>query len=305
VKTLEEIKATLSGASMTLHFWRPEKACRKEERHAAAVALEADDRRIKARKEVIDTSHPAWRAAVKARTAARAWWDFSTFPCLVPGQRYFLRSRREELWAAAAEHGAALAKDGADLDACREELVAEARASLGRTFDPAAYPISWEAEFSVELREHAIDPPSYLAFTNAEEYQRELQRSLRDIEAGMRRFEQDCFRQMGEASARLLGNLQDGARIMGGNVESFRRLFSRVAQMQFEGTQVFRSALAEAQDVLDGVEPDDLRRSAGLRAETRERLEALIGRYQQLQGVVLAKGKAGVEATPAPEPVPA
>ena len=61
--------------------------------------------------------------------------------------------------------------------------------------------------------------------------------------------------------------------------------------MRFEGTQVFKSAMNEAQSIMDGVTPEKLREDGGIKDDTRNKLKSLIARYQQLQGVVVEKSR--------------
>jgi hypothetical protein len=300
MKTLEEIRQALSGASLTLHGWGPARAFRPAETKEAAVAVGAAAQRIRARKEVIDTTHPAWKSLVQAQGRAKAHFAWNTFPYVVDGQRLFLRAQREDLWSAIKHLGEDVRSAARKLDWHRAELLEDARHMLGRLFDPSLYPASWEDEFSVELREHSIDPPSYLAHTNAEEYKRELARTLSDVRASMEAFQQDTMRAVGDAAARLMANLEPGQRLMGSNLETMRKHFHRIMQMQFEGTVVFKEAMAEAQAIVEDVDPDELRHRAGLREETRGRLQALLARYQELQGKVQKKGLAREEEQEAP-----
>ena len=52
-----------------------------------------------------------------------------------------------------------------------QDILEGAQKLLRDAFDPSAYPTKWSDVFSLELREHSIEPPSYLMHTNAEEYQ--------------------------------------------------------------------------------------------------------------------------------------
>jgi len=286
-ETLKRVKETLSGVSLSVRWWTPSRAARPQEQEAAAVAKQS--RRVKVRKEVIDTKHPAWQSLVSCRTAIRSWFDYVTIPYVVTGQRLFLRERRQEIWDKVEVFATDLRTRAVALDDVRDELIAEAQESLGDAHDDSLFPVRWSDVFGIEIREHSIEPPSYLAYSNAEEYAREMQRTLSDLGTSMQRFESQCMAQMGESAARLAANLDDNGRVMSSNVESFQKVFARVAQMKFEGTAIFKQALGEAQEILDGVGADELRHNRGLRTETRGRLQTLMARFHGLQSTVAAK----------------
>jgi hypothetical protein len=105
----------------------------------------------------------------------------------------------------------------------------------------------------------------------------------------MRAFERQLMAQLASATQNMAQNLGND-RVLAPNVEGFARLFDRCAQMRFEGTEVFRRAMGEAKEIIDGVEVTELRASKGLRVETKEKLERLMGRYKQLQEAVAKKG---------------
>jgi hypothetical protein len=289
LSSLARIKETLSGASLEIHWWNPARACSTTEHATIADALALGNaRRVRGRKTIIDTKTPTFAALTALRTAIRAGWEFRTLDYCVRGQRLFLRKRREEIWDWAAEQQSQAVDLACAMQQDRHAILATAEEDLGDCFDASLYPEDFGKEFAIEIAEHSIDPPSYLQHTNAEEYQRELQKGLYAIGASMQAFESQCFAQMGEAAQRLVANLS-GGRVMSANLDAFGKVFNRIGQMSFEGTAIFKDATAEAQAILDGVDVAELRKPGGVREETREKLQSLLARYQQLQEKVTEK----------------
>jgi hypothetical protein len=289
-QSIQEIKELLSGASLTTHRWGPERRGSREESKRAAEANEVKkERRSKYMKTIIDTDTAEWRALTSACTYCATWFDSVTFPYL-HGQRLFYRERRQEILDEVGRlNGVVKARAGA-LDAKRQEILDEAKEAMGRSFDESLYPKSWAAIFWVEFREHNIDPPLYLQRDDAEEYKRELARRLGDIENSMKAFERQLMFQLASAAQGMAQNLGND-KVLTPNVESFAKLFDRCAQMKFEGTEVFKRAMGEAREIIDGVEVSELRARKGLRAETKDKLERLMSKYHQLQEAVAKKGR--------------
>lgn len=290
--TLKAIQEALSGCSLTFHWWGIMRTADARENEKAAASINADADVIRTQRRLIDTRMEEWKNLQQIRSAAKQWYDWNTFPYVVGGQRLFRRERREGIWSKVREYSVMLAEATARLTAKRPEIVDWARKKLGDAFDESLYPADFANKFSMEIREHSIEPPSYLRHTNAEEYQRTLQRSLLDIQDSMRRFESQCMQQIGQNIGRIANNIANDATVRESTVRNMQETFGRIAQMRFEGTAVFHEAMKEAEGIINGVTLFDLRNSKGTRDETRKKLEALMARHKELQQAVIAKAAA-------------
>ncbi len=83
-----------------------------------------------------------------------------------------------------------------------------------------------------------------------------------------------------------LGQGLDTGRVTSGTVGSFAKLFDRVSTLNFEGTQVFRDAMADVRELLGGVTAEELRASGGLRGNLKEQMAAFTGRFEALKGAL-------------------
>ncbi len=289
MERLQEIQEALTGASLSFHWWAPYKKLEQGERATAADALEADSETLSAKKRLIDTKTcQPWLDLVKAQNNVRGWWEFNSFPYTVKGMRLILREKKKELFARVGEFQEEIAELAKRMDGQRKEILAEAKAKLGTMYRPDAYPKAgeWAGEFRVEVRERSIEPPSYLQHTNAEEYRRELQKNLMDIQGSMRKFEEQCWKRMGQLSASLAAGLQPDGKLHGSNLEGFQKLFQQVGNLNFEGTAVFREAMQEAKGILEGISVEELRTLRGLKVDVRQQMEGFLGKFQQLKETV-------------------
>ena len=286
LNTLQQIQATLTGGSMQIRWWNPVKGFAGNEISEAAEAMNADREVISARKKVLDIHHPAWKGVVGIRTQVRNWWDHNTLPYVFSGVRLLRIQNLPEMMTELATYTAELAVAVQALDAALPDLVERARDRMGRLFDPTVYPASFKGMFGFEFRERSIEPPSYLRHTNAEEYKRQLARSLEDIGASMKKFEAQCWNRLSDLTARLQQMTSEGGAVYGSTLSNFQKLFDQVATLNFEGTQCFQEALGEAREILDGVTPEELRASQGLRQEVYAKAGAMARRFEQLGSTV-------------------
>lgn len=285
----EEVLKLFSGCSLTFNWFGVLRSVDDEENEAAALAIEADARAVHTSVCIIDTKLPEYAALGKIRTAAQAWYDYNTLPYVVRGQRLFRRDRRQELWEGIEERKQVLTDAAKALNAKRGQILEWGKKNLGKAFDERLYPDDFGKKFNVQIREHSIDPPSYLAHTNAEEYKRTLQLTLADIGQSMQRFEAQCMQQVGVSVRTLTSQLGGDSPVRQTTIDGLMKVLNRVGQMKFEGTQIFKSAMDEARDIIDGVDVSDLRKPGGTREETKKKLQELLGRYQQLKEASVKK----------------
>lgn len=290
-KNAQDLLEMLAGASMTKSLWRPTKSFRPEERWKAAEANGClNVRRVRGQKDLIETRHYAWKAVMSVDRAANYWWNYNTYPYVIEGQRLYLRENRDYMKSKIEEFDQEIKKAARQMDQCREEIIEASKIELGEMFDPTLFPASWEPLFSVRWIEVNISPPDWLRSKNEKEYELSFNQMLASVETSMRVFEQQCFNQMGDAVSRMMNNL-GGPGVRMSNVEAFQKLFNRVQQMKFEGTEVFKNAMAEAKDIIDGVDVLAMRREPELKDQATDKLKKLVERYAQLQEAIRNKNR--------------
>ncbi len=293
--SLKQVQEALSGCSLTFHWWGILKVVDREDNETAAKALNAESNAIRTQRRLIDTGLDEWKALQQIRSATKQWYDWRTFPYVVTGQRLFRKEMRDTIWSQVAQFAEELNTAANALNNRRADVIEWAKAHLGDAFDERLYPEDWRKSFALTIREHSIEPPSYLRHTNAEEYQQTLRRSLQDIGASMQRFESQCMAQVGSSVGRLASALTNGGGIREATVANMQDTFKRIMEMRFEGTAVFKSAMREAEDIVNGVSMFELRNSHGTREETRKKLEQLMARHKELAEAAVKK--AAVEVT--------
>lgn len=288
--TLAQIQEALSGASLHLPGWGIVRAVNSAQNVVAASALNANAERIKTQRVLIDTKMEEWKNLQRARSEARAWFDGTTFPYVVKGQRLFLREKKEAIWRHAAEFAEEIKTAAEALDERRDGIIQRAKEDLGDTYSPDLFPVSFAKQYALDIREHSIEPPSYLRHTNADEYQRELAKKLDDIKLSMQAYERQCMEQVGRNVGQLIASMTNpNGSPHSATLENLQKTFARISSMRYEGTAAFKAAMEEAKETLQGVSIGELRRPGGVKKRTTERLTALMQRYAELRKASEAK----------------
>lgn len=279
----KQVTEMFSGCSLSFPWFGTMRSVGTANNAAAAASIEAEEHVVHTTVTIIDTRLEEYKNLGRIRTAAQGWYDYNTVPYVVRGQRLFMRDRREAIWEGVKERREVLKEAASKLNNRRDDILAWAQKSLGKAFDANLYPKDFTDKFDMVIREHSIDPPSYLAHTNADEYKRTLELTLRDMGESMKRFEQQCMAQVGQSVQTLASQLNGDSAVRQTTLDGLLRVLNRVGQMKFEGTQMFNAAMSDAKEIIDGVEITDLRRPGGVRADVKDRLQALLARYAELR----------------------
>lgn len=287
--TLAQVKDALSGCGLHVTWMGYQRSVDDAENAEAANAIGANEAEFSGKLRIMPVKMEEWKDLARMKNAAKDAVEGMTFPYVVKGQRLFRKDHRKELWGMVKDYNDRMQEAAKRLQAKREEVLQWGRDNLGKSFRESLYPEDFSTKFSISIREYNIEPPSYLRATNAEEYQQELKRKLTDIQWSMQQFERQCMEQVGRSMATLTSALGGDGSVKTATVENMQRVFSRMQQMSFEGTAIFKAAMSEAQDVINGVSLFDLRSSAGCRKDVKEKLEGLLNRYKGLKEASLKK----------------
>ena len=135
----ERLQNETTAVRLKIHWPGVRKTLSQDQTRQAAGTFDADIKSVSASKKLLDTGHPAFRAASAVRTQAADYWKQLTLPYVEPGMRLIRRrditafddrmsTVRDEL-AAAVEQ----------LERHYDEMIDQARERLGDLFDAGDY----------------------------------------------------------------------------------------------------------------------------------------------------------------------
>ena len=87
----KRLQAETTAVRMKIHWPGVRKTLSQDQTRQAAGTFDADIKSVSASKKLLDTSHPAFRAATAVRKQAADYWKNHTFPYVEPGMRLIRR----------------------------------------------------------------------------------------------------------------------------------------------------------------------------------------------------------------------
>jgi hypothetical protein len=267
------------------------KALTREQLRTAAAEFDADSKVLSAAKKILDTKDPAFRKVIRARTTASKYWKAVTSPYPEPGIRLIRKSAVEAFEKRMSELAAELSEGAAQLQEKYEELRSRAQQQLGTLFNPSDYPLRVDTEFSLDWDYPSIEPPAYLKNLHPELYERESKRISQQFDEAVRLTEQALAEQLhklvSHLSERLKGDAGGKGKVFRDTaVENLTAFFESFKAIDTGSNSQLRAIVQQAQGIVAGISPDDLRGSGDLRARVASELSDV---QKAMDGMMITK----------------
>jgi hypothetical protein len=161
-----------------------------------------------------------------------------------------------------------------------DELKQAARDRLGRLFNRADYPESLIGLFRIEHDYPSVEPPNYLRELSPELFRQEQARVAARFEEAVRLTEEAFVGEFGKLishlTERLSGNDDGKPKVFRDSaVENLSEFFARFRQLNVSNNAQLDDLVSQAQQVIRGVEPQQLRDSNSLRQNVATQLSAV------------------------------
>jgi hypothetical protein len=256
-----------------------------EQRTTAARAFHADRELLSASKLILDTKNPAYRAVASVRSEASSYWRTVTLPFPEAGIRLLPQNSLGMFASTMQTYRERLQEAARELAAQYDQIKSEAERRLGTLFNASDYPATLEGLFDMEWSVVPIEPPQYLVALSPEVYQAEQARVRERFESAVALTEQAFATELQRLTAHLaerLTGLHDGQPkvFRDSAVENLRDFFDRFRQLNIRSSSDLDALVEQAQQVISGIEPQQLRDSVRLRSMVANdfgRIEAAVG----------------------------
>lgn len=251
-----------------------------EQKAQAAERFGAEGGYLSAGKKLMDTRHPAFRAVTSARTRAVGYWRWMSLPFPEPGIRLIRQQDLEAVERQMQVFRNELRQAVEELDEQYFPLRTAARERLGRLYNPADYPGSLRGMFDLTWDFPSVDPPQYLQALSPDLYHREAQRVAARFDEAVQMAEQAFMDELNKLVAHLaerLSGKQDGKPkvFRDSAVENLTAFFHRFRQLNVRSNAQLDELVAQAQQVVRGVKPQELRDNEALRRRVANQLCAV------------------------------
>jgi hypothetical protein len=168
----------------------------------------------------------------------------------------------------------------AELNGVYDQIKADARQRLGRLYNPQDYPSEVRGLFSVSWEFPSIDPPSYLMQLNPDIYRQEQERVAQRFEQAVQLAEQAFIGELAKLVSHLTERLttgQDGEKkvFRDSAIANLTEFFSRFRDLNVRSNAQLDRLVEQAQQIVRGVQPQELRDNDGLRQHVAAQLASV------------------------------
>ena len=266
----DRLRTTMAAVRVSVSWFGVRKTLTPEQRAEAAEPFGAEVAFLSAGKKLLDTSHPAYKAVTAIRNKVTSYWRSLSLPYPEPGLRLIRQDRIDGFAAQMREFQEELAEAVQTLDRHYSELKAAARQRLGSLYNSGDYPESLVAMFEISYDFPSVQPPDYLQQLNPELYRQECERVQQRFDEAVRLAEEafttELAKLVSHLTERLAGQEDGKPKIFRDSaVENLAEFFQRFRELNVRSNEQLDGLVADAQRIVRGVEPQDLRDNQGLR----------------------------------------
>ncbi|QDU31350.1 hypothetical protein ETAA8_65050 [Anatilimnocola aggregata] len=276
----ERLRTTMAAVRIAFTWLGVRKTLSPEQKSQAADTFGAEREYLSAGKKVIDTSHPAFKAVTSVRSRIISYWKGISLPYPEAGIRLIrqedIASFTSQLEVCKVELEGAVAK----LDECYGELRQAARERLGSLYNSGDYPATLQGWFDVAWDFPSVEPPEYLRQLSPQLYQQEASRIAARFDEAVQLAEQAFTEELSKLVSHLterLSGADDGKpKVFRDSViENLREFFDRFRHLNIRSDEQLDDLVVQAQRVLRGVEPQQLRDNQALRQQVASQLSGV------------------------------
>ena len=240
------------------------KTLSESQKRQAASTFESDTASVSASKKLLDTSHPAFRAATAVKTQAVEYWKGNTLPYIEPGVRLIRRHDLHDFDVYMTTIKTELAETVEDLERHYHELVDQARERLGHLFDADDYASQLSELFAIAWDYPCCSPPDYLLQVSPRLYDEECQRVRTRFDEAVHlaehAFAEELAQMVSHLSERLRGDDDGKPKIFRDTaVTNLVEFFDRFQRLNIRSDEQLDQLVEQARDAISGVAPQDLR----------------------------------------------
>jgi hypothetical protein len=152
------------------------------------------------------------------------------------------------------------------------ELKQAARDQLGRLYEPSDYPASLDGLFAMSWEFPSVEPPEYLRRLSPELYRQESARVAARFDEAVQLAEAMFLGELealvGHLAERLAGDADGKPKVFRDSaVENLLELFERFKRLNIRSSGELEELVSQAEAVVGGVKPQQLRDGSALRAQ--------------------------------------
>jgi len=274
------LRATMAAVRIAFTWFGVRKTLSQEQKAQAADTFGAEGTYLSAAKKLLDTSHPAYRAVTGVRGRIIAYWKGVSLPYPEPGIRLI---RQDDVPTFSVQFTTLKAELQEAVEALNDrygELRRAARTRLGRLFSESDYPSSLTGLFDVSYDFPSVEPPRYLRQLSPQLYEQESARIAARFDEAVQLAEQafvgELDKLVSHLTERLSGTVDGQPKVFRDSaVENLLDFFDRFRHLNIRSNEQLDDLVGRARNVVQGVEPQQLRDNQTLRQQVASQLASV------------------------------
>ena len=285
----EKLRRFAAAMRVSFTWFGVRKTLTPAQKEQAAESFGAEGNYLSAGKKLLDTKHPAFKAVTSVRNRIGSYWRGISLPFPEPGIRLIRQDDVSVVDQRLTEMKADLSDAVIELDREFADLKQAARQQLGELYNEADYPGSLHGLFDVAWDFPSVEPPAYLQQLSPALYEQVCQRMSARFNEAVQLAEQafidELAKLVSHLSERLSGaeaGATGGTGGAGGDgkpkvfrdsaITNLSEFFERFKHLNIRSNEQLDQLVSQAQGIVRGVQPQQLRDSEGLRQRVSKQL---------------------------------
>ncbi len=266
------LRETTAAMRLSFTWFGVRKTLSREQKARAAESFGAQGDFLSAGKKLLNVRHPKFKAVTQLRGQATQLWKSKSLPFPEAGIRLIRRDDISLISTQLTSFKAELLEAVQQLDRCFDELKTAARQRLGDLYSDADYPQTLVGLFDLAWDFPSVEPPQYLQRLSPQLYQQECQRMQarfsEAVQLAENAFTEELAKLVEHLAERLRGDEDGKPKVFRDSaVTNLHDFFSRFRQLSISSSEQLDDLVEQAQAVIRGVQPQQLRDSNTLREQ--------------------------------------
>lgn len=281
------LRSEMAAVRLSVQWLGVRKSLSADQKAQAAESFGAEGDFLSAGKKLLDTRHPAFRAVASVRHRAVSYWRGVSLPYPEPGIRLLPRHEIDPFHHRLEDFCRELANAAGQLQRAYEELKHQAQQRLGELYNPADYPRRLDNLFGLEWDFPAVEPPDYLRQLNPELYEQESRRVSARFDQAVQLAEEaflgELARHIAHLTERITGSADGKPKVFRDSaLNNLRDFFERFRELNVRSSDQLDQLVDQAQQVICGVAPHNLRDSQALRQQVAAQLAPVSAALEEM-----------------------
>lgn len=276
----EQLRTEMLALRLSFTWFGTRKSLSAEQKAVAAESFGAEGDYLSAGKKLINTKHPKFKAVTSLKNQAVAYFRGMSLPYPEPGLRLIKQSDLGAITSQLTTLKQHLDPATQQLDDYYDELKAAAQERLGDLYSEADYPDSLQGLFDMTWEFPSVEPPDYLRRLSPDLYDQECRRVQARFDEAVQLAEAAFMDELGKLvehiSERLSGQVDGKPKVFRDTVISnLTEFFERFRHLNVRSNRQLDELVSRAQQVVHGVEPQQLRDNQALRQQVATELSGV------------------------------